>query len=810
MIQLIEQNVYFGPNKEIDRRAIALVLHIPSVDIEQCVSSAAQSRFSQSLQEILPSPLLFDREERLPDLIVSLASQLQCATGQQMWLGETNQLQRPDHYRILYDYDDPELGLKAGLLAIQLVQFLIGQEQKSEKIDLMLALTEYVQFALKRVTPIDTQALTIAATELNLPLLRLDQWPFVKEGTDLSEEQLGLVQIGRGKCRKLFRGSKKGLVVENMKVELFDPAYCAAQMHANGLPIPLQDPEKHRENNLKRAKHSADRIGYPVVLKARGGSYKVPTITGIKNHDELTAAYNRIRPITNRVFVEKEVVGETYRILVLQGGVIAVCRKHTKLNVDLSEKLHFELADIAITVAEIFKFDLAGVDIVTTDISQSLATVGGALVGVTSCPELSLHSTQSETFPLTISTKILEGFFPSKQSGHIPIASITGTNGKTTSCRMVARILRAAGYITGLACTDGIYINGELKTKGTFSGIAGAVTLFRNPKIESAVLETSRGTLLEHGLAFDSCQVSACTNVAAEHLGSGGIETKEEMAALKQLVIERAKKVVVLNADDPLCLGMIPYIRLQSIFLVSTNSGNPVILQHLDSGGTAVLLSPDKELIVLHEGQSSTSLLRVDEIPATWSGKAMFNIENALIASAVALGMGVGVPAIQSGLRGFEATFVETQGRLNIFDKHDFDVIFDFSHNAHGLEALCSCIDQIPVIGRRIVVFSAVANRNEIDILNNAKAVAGHFDHYICANFIKLHDQDPQKVPDLLKRGLREQKISDDAISLIYLPPVTAIDTILNMAEKNDLVTILIGKREEYWEQIIKFSPRTR
>lgn len=425
-------------------------------------------------------------------------------------------------------------------------------------------------------------------------------------------------------------------------------------------------------------------------------------------------------------------------------------------------------------------------------------------------PELVLHRGRDEVLPSALARKLLARLFPAGQSGCIPTAAITGTNGKTTSCRMVARILMTAGYTTGLACTDGVYMDGKPRREGIHSGVAGALTVFRDPTVDAAVLETSRGTLIERGLAFDACQVSACTNVAADHLGVDGIETLDEMAVLKRLVVERAEEMAVLNADDPRCLNMAPHVRARRLCLVSTNPKNPAVAQHLNRGGSAVVLGPDEDWLTLCERAARTPLLRADEIPATWNGKAAFNIENALIAIAVARGMGVDIESIRAGLRSFGTTYAETPGRLNLCDAHGFTVIFDFAHNGHGMAAVCALTDKMPVSGRRIILFSAVANYREEDILSNAEAVAGHFDHYLCYNFENLRGQDPHKVPDLLKRGLRDQGVPNDAISTIYADEAAAIDTALNMAESGDLLALLVDSDERYWEQVTGFKPASR
>lgn len=408
---------------------------------------------------------------------------------------------------------------------------------------------------------------------------------------------------------------------------------------------------------------------------------------------------------------------------------------------------------------------------------------------------------------MTAARQLIANLFPNREEARVQTIAVTGTNGKTTTCRMIEKILRTKGLRVSLACSNGLYFNGKIEKSGVFSGIAGAISLFRNPKCEAVVLETSQGTLLEKGLTFRTCDVGVCTNVAYDHIGQGGITSLEEMAVLKRRVLESAEKMAVVNGDAPLCREMVPLCTSQQVCMVGIKGDAPDIGLHLENGGSAVLYDENTGCITLHTRTKKTELFNVRQIPATHSGKALFNVENTMHAIGAAVGLDIDEEVIKEALVNFSLSYENTPGRLNIHNAYNRTMILDYAHNYHGITAVTNFAQRLPMEGKRIVAFAAVASHSDELICNNALAVAGHFDHYICCNYENLRGEAPNKVPDMLKQTLLEQGISSELVTVLYDAPIIVLEYAMQMSEKGDVVLLLLDDKEHYWDLITNFQP---
>jgi len=265
---------------------------------------------------------------------------------------------------------------------------------------------------------------------------------------------------------------------------------------------------------------------------------------------------------------------------------------------------------------------------------------------------------------------VMDMLFPPNTPSRIPIAAITGTNGKTTTARMVAHIFKSAGHIVGLTSSDGVYIDGKLSVKGDMTGPTSAKMVLRDPSVDIAVLETARGGLVRSGLAFKKCNVGAVLNVDEDHLGMRGIDTVEQLAEIKRIIVEVAMDTAVLNADDEQCLKMADHTDADHLCYVTMNPENNLVRQHIRSGGKAVVLEKgiNGDMITFFENGAHIPLIWTHLIPATFEGKAVFNVQNAMFASAIAYNMGKELEQIRHGLRTFNTTFYEAPGRMNVYE----------------------------------------------------------------------------------------------------------------------------------------------
>ena len=397
--------------------------------------------------------------------------------------------------------------------------------------------------------------------------------------------------------------------------------------------------------------------------------------------------------------------------------------------------------------------------------------------------------------------------FPPNSPTRVPIAAVTGTNGKTTTSRMLAHILKMTGYTVGMTSTDGVYIDGKLSVSGDMTGPKSAQMILRDPSVDAAVMETARGGMLRSGLGFRRCNVSACLNVSADHLGMRGVDTLEELALIKRVPIEIATDAAVLNADDPLCLKMADYTEAERLCYVTMNPSHALVRQHIRAGGEAFVLEQalNGHMIAIYDGESHTPLLWTHLIPATIEGRAMHNVQNAMFAAALAYNMGISIEDIRHGLRTFDSTFFQAPGRMNIYDEHPFKVILDYAHNGAAVKVMCDLVERFDVDGRKIVVLAAPGDRRDEDIRDIASVAAGHFDHYICRRDDNPRGRGAEEVPVMLKDRLLEAGINMDAIDVVPDEQEATLHA-LEMANAGDLVLILGDNIKRTWKQIIYFN----
>ncbi|RZV98281.1 MAG: cyanophycin synthetase, partial [Rhodobacteraceae bacterium] len=359
---------------------------------------------------------------------------------------------------------------------------------------------------------------------------------------------------------------------------------------------------------------------------------------------------------------------------------------------------------------------------------------GGGICEVNACPGFRMHVAPSEGTPRDVAGPVIDMLFPPGEPSRIPIAAVTGTNGKTTTARMLAHILKMEGHTVGMTTTDGVYIDGQLSVEGDMTGPVSARMILRDPVIDAAVLETARGGMLRSGLGFSECNVACCLNVASDHLGLKGIDTLDQLAELKRVPVEIAQDAAVLNADDPRCLQMADYTEAEYVCYVTMNPAHPLVKEHIQAGGRAVVLEQgmNGHMVTIYDNMRHIPLMWTHLIPATLEGRATHNVQNAMFAAAMAYNMEVSLEHISQGLKTFGSSFFQAPGRMNIFDEHPFKVILDYAHNPAAVKAMCDVVDRLDVAGKRIVVLAAPGDRRDEDITEIGHAAAGHFDLYIC------------------------------------------------------------------------------
>lgn len=491
----------------------------------------------------------------------------------------------------------------------------------------------------------------------------------------------------------------------------------------------------------------------------------------------------------------------------------AVVRLHGAANLsmggvpyDVTSEVHPDNRSMFVRAVRILGLEMAGVDFLTQDISRSYKEVGGAICEVNPIPGLRVHIAAPGS-PDVISP-IVEHLFPSGGDGRIPITAITGTNGKTTTSRMVAAMLRTAGHRVGLATTDNVTIDGVEIARGDLAGVPGAAMVLNDPAVTAAVLETARGGLIRNGLAFDACDVAAVLNVTDDHLGFDGIASRQQMAAAKLTVAKAARKAVVLNADDPLCVGMARSVRAATLWWFARQASNEVVAVHLARGLPAITLAGEGEerrIVVWRDG-AAQDLLRLVDIPCTFAGRADFNVANAMAAAAIGFGLGVERDAVIRALSEFAADAAMSLGRCNFVAGWPFRIVIDYAHNPDGVAALCRFLGSEKTGGRRWVVLTSFGNRQEAHFHKVAAAAAKSFDTYICTTD-GPRTRTVEEVSTLLAQGLAMAGV--DAQNILQAPSeAAAIDRALAEIKPDDLLLVLSSNASATLEHLERLRGR--
>ncbi|MEO1690925.1 MAG: cyanophycin synthetase [Cyanobacteria bacterium J06631_6] len=490
---------------------------------------------------------------------------------------------------------------------------------------------------------------------------------------------------------------------------------------------------------------------------------------------------------------------------VLPSQAVAYLRATANLStggvaIDRTDQIHPENVWLAQRVAKIIGLDIAGIDIVTSDISKPLKETKGVIVEVNAAPGFRMHADPSHGLPRNVGASVLEMLFPEQTPSRIPIVAITGTNGKTTTTRLTAHIYRQTNKIVGFTATDGIYIQEYLVEQGDNTGPYSAAAILKDPTVEVAVLETARGGILRSGLAFDSCDIGVVLNVAADHLGLGGIDTIEQMARVKGVVAETVKAdgYAILNADDPLVAAMAEKVRCKVAYF-SMNPDHPLIIEHARRNGLAAVY--ENGYLSILEGKWTLRIEQAVNIPMTMGGKAPFMIANALASCLAAFAQGVDIEQIRQGVRTFRMSAEQTPGRMNLFNVKDYQVLLDYAHNPHGFKAVGDFVRNWE--GIKIGVVGAPGDRRDEDLILMGKISAQIFDQIIIKEDRDTRGRVRGEVADLIKKGIYQ--VSVDKTCEIILDETEASSKALSKAQADNLVVIFPEKIDSAIEQIKQY-----
>lgn len=774
-------------------------------------------------------------------------------------------------YDMVFQYKQRDVGLESARIARGLLFSLMTPELKTQlaefiddDFDFEDEKTNFIRFAQRKELGPSTGSIVKAAEQRGIPWLRLNEYSLVQFGHGKYQQRIQatitsktphiavevscdkedthnlLYDLGLPLPRQELVYSEKQAVRMARRIGYPVVVKPLNANHGRGITIDInQDDEL--QSAFQFAKEKSTSRGILIESMVKGFDHRMLVVNG-----ELVAVAKRVPghvigdnkhtiaelvDIVNqdprrgvgheKVLTQLELdrqanllieqAGYTSETILAEGDIFYL-RSTANLStggtaIDLTDEVHPDNRAMAVRAVMAVGLDVGGVDFLIEDISQSYKEIGGAIVEVNAAPGFRMHVAPSEGKSRDVAGKVMEMLFPADAPSQIPIAAITGTNGKTTTARMLSHVLKTAGHVVGNTATEGVYIDGHLTVKGDMTGPKAAHIVLRDPSVDIAVLETARGGIVRAGLGYESTNVSACLNISADHLGQKGVNTLEQLAEAKRVVVEVARDVAVLNADDELCLQMADYTKAKRLCYVTMNPRHALVKEHIRQGGMALVLEQgiNGDMITIYDNGTHTPLLWTHLIPATIEGKAIHNVQNAMFAAALSYSLNKELDQIRHGLRTFDSTFFQAPGRMNQYNEHPFKVILDYGHNPAAIKVVCQTIDRFEVTGDKICVLAAPGDRRDEDILDIAKEAAGYFDFYILKADDDRRGRYEREVPLMLEKQLIESGISSDKIKIISSEQ-EAIDEALHMAKEGDLLLIFGDDITRCWKQIIHFK----
>ena len=800
-----------------------------------------------------------------------VALQLQRDAGTEVGRGKTRSTGEEGRYHVVYSYAEESVGKAAGQLAVRLVNHLVEAEPS---FDVVAEFEGLVRLAERAAFGPSTQAILDEASLRDIPWIRLNDASLVQLGHGVHQRRIRATMTSNTSSLGVDIASDKKLTNQLLAstgapvpraevVRSADEAVAAARRIGYPVAVKPLDGNHGRGVMLHLADDDAVRAAYPVARgESRNGGVVVETflagndyrclviggvlravaqrvpahVDGDGKHSladlvETTNADPRRgighEKVLTRINIDAESIGyareQGFEMDAVPPRGTRVFLKRTGnmstggISIDRTEEIHPENAETAELAARVVGLDIAGIDFICPDIATPVRETGGGIVEVNAAPGFRMHTHPTEGEAQYVARPVIDMLFVPGSASRIPIIAVTGSNGKTTTARMINHILKGMGHKVGMTSTDGIFVDGRLIRKGDMSGPRSASTVLQNPRVEMAVFEVARGGILREGLGYDRNDVAVVLNVTGDHLGMGGITSIRQLAAVKQVVVEAVPRsgTAVLNADDPLVAAMGRHCS-GSVIYFSTDAGNERIRQQASRGRRAVTVEAGRngEMIVLRQGRKSMPLVWTHLLPATFEGRARMNVQNALAAAGAAWAVGAHLHDIRQGLRTFTTSYFMAPGRLNMFELDGYRVIVDYAHNPPAVQALGDFVDRLGepspggrqalVTGRRIGVMATAGDRRDEDIVELGRIAAHHFDAIIVREDANTRGRPRGDTAALIERGVRAGMDAGARCTSVetVLDELEATRYALDMGHPGDVVVVCVDHANDVWKEL--------
>jgi cyanophycin synthetase len=773
----------------------------------------------------------------LGHVVEHVALELQTLAGMSCGFGRTRSASEKGVYNVVFSYQVEAAGIYAAKAAVAIVEAL----KSNTPTDIAEYITELSRINRNEGVGPSTQSIINAAKKRDIPYHRLDNNSLIMFGQGVNQKVIDATMaattssIGvelaadkeatRNLLKEAYIPVPDGLLVSN-KEELFEvisrlgfPVVIKPVNgnHGRGITTNIQTPAVAMEA-LKKAQEISDEVIVERFIKGMDYrflviNYKLEAVSRrtpamvvgdgnstIQQLIDTTNSDPRRGEGHEKVLTKITVDSQTECILkrngftldtILPSGEVLGLKDTANLSTggtatDVTDMVHPQNIFMAERIARLMNLDICGIDIMAEDVTQPITENTGAVLEVNAGPGFRMHLSPARGTARNVGEPVIKMLFPEGKPSRIPLIAITGTNGKTTTTRLIAQFAKSAGHITGYTTTDGIYINDQLVYAGDCSGPSSAQAVLRDPLVDFAVLECARGGILRSGLGFDKCNISIITNITEDHLGLNGINTLEELAKVKSVVARSTfdNGYAILNADDDIVYPIKDELDCH-IALFSMYDNNPRIEAHCDSGGWAAII--EKGYFTICKGEWRIRVAKVNQVPLTFEGSATCMIKNILPAILAASISDFDIKVLRKALLSFVPGPELTPGRMNIFNVGDFKVMIDYVHNPDGFKELQQFMKQ-QTAAEKVGIIGCSGDRRDSDIREMGAWAGKIFDKIIIRHDKDGRGRSNQQLTELITDGI--VSVKPDAAIEVISDEVEALAFAMRQAHKGTFIVL--------------------